>query len=127
MKRTLIAATTLSLAVAGCATTGQTTERNLSAAGFQMKMADTPEKLAEVSKLQQRKVFPTNKDGKVVYVYADAKDCKCIYVGNQEDYKQYANITVTQEVVNSQQMAAANMNMAAMNWGMWGGFRRPIW
>jgi hypothetical protein len=72
----------------------QNNERQLSAAGFQMKLADTPEKLAHATSLPQRSVFPTKKDGDVVYVYADATSCKCIMVGSEEDYQEYQRISL---------------------------------
>ena len=61
--------------LAGCASIANdqavSTESELSAAGFQMKLADTPAKLAHITGLNQRKLFPTRKDGNLVFVYAD--------------------------------------------------------
>lgn len=106
------------------------TERQLAAAGFQVKLADTPDKLAHLQTLPQNKVFPTSKDGEVVYVYADATDCKCVYVGSQVDYQHYSAIRIQQQQINEERAAAAQVEMAEMNaemnWEMWGGWRRPI-
>jgi hypothetical protein len=114
----------LCVAVAGCAAIerqeDQQTEQLLSAAGFQMRTADTPAKLADLERLHQHKVVRHEHDGGTTYVYADAAGCKCLYTGNQDNYDQFQKLQV-QENVASQEMMAAEMNQqAAMNWEMWG-------
>ena len=105
------------VALAGCAAMQKSeatdTEQLLAAAGFIMKSADTPEKLAHLKTLTQLKVVPHDRDGKVHFVYADAAYCQCLYAGNQEAYQRYENLTVKQNI--------AQMNEdAMMNWGMRG-------
>src|SRR5262249_14792358 len=58
------------------------TESILAAAGFQMKPADTPDRVAHLQLLRPLKLVPHDRDGKLVYVYADPKACKCIWVGD---------------------------------------------
>ena len=108
-------------------------ERSLAAAGFQVKLADTPEKLAHLKELGQRRLIPTNKDNKVVYFYADAESCKCLYVGSEADYQEYQRMAIQQDIVKEQRQtaeAASQASMAAMNaqlnWSMWGPWRRPF-
>lgn len=100
------------------------TERLLHAAGFQMKLADTPEKLEQVKALQQRKFFLHTHEGKPYYVYADATSCNCIYVGPPEAYQRYVDLLVQQGVAENQAKAARADQWAAsavpMNWGVWG-------
>jgi hypothetical protein len=114
----------LCTALAGCAAierheAGQT-EQLLAAAGFQMRPADTPAKLADVERQQQHKVVRHERDGEATYVYADAADCKCLYTGDQASYDQFQKLQV-QENVASQEMMAAEMNQqAAMDWETWG-------
>lgn len=128
------AATLISMTLGGCASMenqdAMDTERRLSAAGFQMKLADTPEKLTHLTSLPQRKVFATKKDGNLVYIYADATSCKCFYAGSEPDYQEYQRISLQQRAVNEQRDAAADIEMAQMNaqmnWGLWGGYRRPL-
>ncbi len=59
---TWLFAATFTVALAGCAAmqqdNTQTTEQTLAAAGFQMKLADTPAKLAQLQSLPQRKLVP---------------------------------------------------------------------
>ena len=113
----LLTVVILALMLGGCATiekdNASDTEQLLAAAGFQMKLADTPEKLANLQTLTQRKVVPHDQDGNVRYVYADAEFCECLYVGNQAAYQRYEKMAVEKNI--------AEMNEdAAMNWGMWG-------
>jgi hypothetical protein len=89
------------------------TEQLLAAAGFQMKLANTPEKLAHLQTLTQHKVVPHEQDGNIRYVYADADFCQCLYAGDQASYQRYEKMAVKQNI------AEMNEN-AAMNWGMWG-------
>ena len=107
----------LGMALAGCAAIKKSdttnTEQLLAAAGFKMQPADTPEKLAHLKTLTQRKVVPHDKDGKTVYIFADAEYCKCLYAGNQESNQRYQSLLVKQNI--------AEMNEdASMDWGMWG-------
>jgi uncharacterized protein YdbL (DUF1318 family) len=98
-------------------------EQLLSAAGFQMKLADTPQKLAHLETLTSQKLVPHTKDGTLYYVYADAEFCKCLFVGNQPAYQKYQQLAIQQKVAEERLNAAAMNENAAMNWGMWG----PFW
>jgi hypothetical protein len=122
--RCAIAGLTLCAALPGCSAIerheAEQTEQLLSAAGFQMRAADTPAKLADLERLQQQKLVRHDRDGEVTYVYADATGCKCLYTGDRESYDQFEKLRV-QENVAQQEMMAAEMNQeAAMNWEMWG-------
>ena len=115
----------LGVALAGCAAIRNAraikTERMLAAAGFQMRLADTPEKLAHLETLTQRKLVPHERDGKVYYVYADADSCKCIYVGDGPAYQRYQKLAIQKQVADEQRQAAEMNQDAAMNWNTWGG------
>jgi hypothetical protein len=119
------------LAVAGCASImgrgAIDTERTLAAAGFQMKLADTPEKLAHLQTLApQRKLVPHSQDGEMRYVWADAKYCKCLYAGSELAYQRYQKLAIQQKLADEQRDAALANEDAAMNWGMYGGWG-PWW
>lgn len=121
MRRELRAIVTASLfagvPLGGCAAIQQSqamdTERALAASGFQMKMADSPQKLAKLQALPQRKLFPQTIDGEVRYVYADATYCKCVYAGSEKSYQNYAKLEEQKEIAETNEMAA-------MDWGAWG-------
>jgi hypothetical protein len=90
-------------------------EQKLAAAGFKVKFADSPEKLAHVKSMKQREVVSHIQNGVVYYAYADAEFCKCLYMGTQSNYQEYAKLTVEQRT--------AEMNRdAAMDWNAWGGW-----
>ena len=97
-------------------------ERTLAAAGFQMKFADTPEKMDHLQTMQQRTLFPTQRDGKLYYIYADTTNCKCLYVGTEKAYQRYQKLAIEQQIAQNQANAAEMYQMSAMNWGMWGPF-----
>jgi hypothetical protein len=96
----------------------QSTEQVLAAAGFHMKGATTPQQLANLKAMTQRKIVIQEQDGETRYVYADAKDCKCVYVGSEKNYDEYQKLSIKQEI------AQDNLD-ASMDWGMWGPW--PVW
>ena len=113
----------LGLSVTGCATirAHQTaeTEQVLAAAGFQVEPADTPEKLAHLRTLTPRKVVRDVRDGQPQYVYADPQTCKCLYVGDEQRYQKFQELSLQKKIAEEQQSAARANWEASMNW--WGG------
>jgi protein-disulfide isomerase len=83
--------------LAGCATlqTSQTesTEQLLSAAGFHLKLANTPERQAHLQTLVQGQVVPYERKGKTIYVYADAAKDR-LYVGDEAAYQRFQQLAV---------------------------------
>jgi len=130
--RAIVIAAILGLLSGGCAAkhmqSDMNNERMLHAAGFQVKFADTPEKLEMLNGLAQRKIIPHPRDGKMYYLYADAASCKCLYMGTAEAYQRYINYQVNQgiaednrKVAQANAAAATPVNMGV--WGVWG----PWW
>jgi hypothetical protein len=68
------------------------TMRMLFAAGFKKEYAKTPESLARLKALPQRKLIRRERDGKVDYMYADVKECRCVYVGDEGNYERYQRL-----------------------------------
>ena len=125
-------AANLGLLSAGCAAKraqqAMNTERMLHAAGFQVKIADTPEKLEMLKGLAQRKIIPHPRDGAMYYLYADAASCQCLYMGTAEAYQRYIEYQVGQGIAENNRKAAqanaaatAPVNMGV--WGVWGPWR----
>lgn len=98
-------------------------ESTLAAAGFRMKLADTPEKLAKLQGMPVRKIFTETRDGEPVYLYADPDFCKCLYAGRQAQYDRYQRLAFEQKIAQEHVEAAEMNEDAAMDWGMWG----PFW
>ena len=120
----VIACLSFSLAVAGCTTikkgNARRTEQLLAAGGFKMQLATTPEQLAHLEEMTQRKITIHSQNGETRYVYADALECKCVYVGDEHAYQQYQKLQVQQNIADENQMSAQMNEDASMDWGMWG-------
>jgi len=114
----------LGLSVTGCAAIRAhqivETEQVLAAAGFQVKPADTPEKLAHLQTLTPRKVVRYTRDGQPQYVYADPETCKCLYVGDEQRYQKYQELSLQKQIADEQMSAAETNWDASINWGAWG-------
>ena len=88
----------------------------LSAAGFIVRPANTPERQAMLNRLPPHK-FVQRVNGDVVhYVYADPLVCGCLYVGTQQAYNQYKANQLQQNLVDEQQMTAQTYSDASWNW-----------
>lgn len=112
------------IALSGCATIRRhetlDTEQTLSAAGFHMKLSDTPEKLADLRALTPRRLVPHEREGRLYYIYADPEVCRCLYVGTEPQYQEYQRLALQKRLADEELMAAQNNLNAAMNWGLWG-------
>jgi hypothetical protein len=89
---TLVWVAGLFLALGGCAgkPVNKTlqAEEALAAAGFQLKMADTPAKVDRISRIPQKKVVRVRIKDREVYLWADATGCRCYYKGTRHNYEQ---------------------------------------
>ncbi len=95
-------------------------EEMLAAAGFQMKEAQTPEQLANVRNMPQRKLLSHTKDGQVMYVFADAEVCQCVYVGTEKSYQDYQKMVYQTNLADEQETTAAMNNDSMFEWESWG-------
>ncbi|MAA99625.1 MAG: hypothetical protein CMN87_00040 [Stappia sp.] len=121
MKPSAIAALALAgLTAAGCVSAVQNRESMLSAAGFRVRVADTPEKVASLKKLPAHKFVMQSKNGTPYFVYADPSVCGCLYYGTEENYQSYKAMVFEQNLANEQQTAAMMMQQAAFDYGPWG-------
>jgi hypothetical protein len=113
------------LSLTGCATLQAgdvaSAERALTAAGFEARPADTPEKLAHLESLTPRKVLVRSENGERHYVYADPAICKCLYVGGEEQYQ----LLRRQEQMAVDKLLAGDGSEDTMGWGLWGMGPRP--
>jgi hypothetical protein len=95
-------------------------ERLMTAAGFQMRLADTPEKLAEAQKLPQRTLTTQDHDGQPLFVYADAEFCKCLYVGTAEADRRYQRLALIRNLAIDRRETSEAMEGATANLRMFG-------
>ena len=81
----------------------QKIEPNLSAAGFTMLPADTPEREQKLSTLLPLQVqYYVGKTGKLHYWMADPYYCKCMYVGTEQAYQRYEKMKVNEQLVEKE-------------------------
>ena len=107
----------------------QEMESMLSASGFKMKIADTPEKMAALKAKPQLKLKPLNRHGKVYYAYADADGCGCTYIGDQAAYQSYQGLVQQKEIAKEDKEAAEVNEDAAIvtDDGMWESWGGDVW
>ncbi len=104
--------------ITGCRTQViQEKEDSLAAAGFILRPANTPERVAMLKRLPPNKFVRREHGDEVHYVYADPIVCSCLYVGTQQAYSQYLRDRQQQAIVDQQQLAAQEYSDAAWNWG----------
>jgi hypothetical protein len=116
-----LASTLISLlALAGCSAfqpdprvAADQKESLLSAAGFKMLPADTPDKLAHAQSLPQLKVkYFTAKDGTLRYWMADAQYCQCVYIGDETAFQKFKQEQFQAQLA-AQESEAAQMRAEA--------------
>lgn len=121
--RRMVALVGVLIALGGCATIRRhatlDTEQVLAAAGFLMKLSDTPEKLASLRALPPRTLVPQSRGGRLYYVYADSETCRCLYVGTEAQYQEYQRLVLAQRRADEELMAAQDNLSATLNWGIW--------
>ena len=81
----------LVLGLAACATTTGT-ESLLAQAGFRQLPADSPQKVAHLQTLPERRLVARTYQGKKYYVFSDPNGCKCLYIGNPAQYQAYRGL-----------------------------------
>lgn len=118
MRLTMLAVVALVLAgqAGGCAMVERqetkSTEQLLSAGGFSIKAADTPEKLSKLQAMKQRKILRRQgPDGQPQFLFADATYCRCLYIGNEAAYQSYQKLSVEQQIAEDQQQAELDASM----------------
>ena len=102
------------------------TEEVLYKAGFQMKRADTPEKLAHLKTLPQGKIFSHQQKGSPRYFYADADGCKCLYLGDRDAFQSFQHISLEKEVAAHEYVAGGNFVYVGADWNVWGDFTEVV-
>jgi hypothetical protein len=127
---TVAALSILIITLAGCTTLRNkravNTEEVLYKAGFQMKPADTPEKLAHLKTLPQRKIVPHVQKGNPRYSYADAEGCKCLYLGDRDAFQSFQHILLEKDVAEHEYVAGGNVEYVEIDWDMWGDFTEVV-
>jgi hypothetical protein len=109
-------------AMVGCA--GHSTQRTedlLSAAGFNVVIASTPQRLQHLATLPPYKVIRIQRNGKDRYVYADPAQ-KLIYVGGVFAYQRFKDLRLTKNLAEQDIQDAEFNAQRAAEWDVWGPF-----
>jgi hypothetical protein len=100
-------------------------EDSLAAAGFVLRPANTPARIAMLNRLPPHQFIQRINGDVVHYVYADPLVCGCLYVGTQQAYSLYKQNQLQQHLADEQLMTAQTYSDAAWNWNAWGPWGGP--
>ncbi len=116
----VVGAIALIALVAGCASTSTTQNTDmLTAAGFKLVNADTPQKQEVLKSLAKDQLSLIKYKGKMFYVQPAATPNHA-YVGTPTEYQAYQQLRLARQMSNDNLMAA-QMNQDAMTrWNAWG-------
>jgi hypothetical protein len=120
--RGIAAVVGMALAVAACAAPQQQVSQRedlLAAAGFQVRPADSPHRVAAMKRLPANKFVTKVVDGNLVYLYADPLVCGCVYFGTQQNWDAFRQEVFARQLADEAQMTAI-MNQEAWDMGPWG-------
>jgi len=122
----ILTAAVSTLFVAGCAEMGSgNTTSLLSAAGFRVRTPQTPKQQQMYAALPPYKVERATVQGHTFYVYKDEK-AGVAYVGREQEYQNYQQLAVQQQIAQDYYNAVAMDRAAAYGWyGAWG--PRAFW
>jgi hypothetical protein len=122
----IFAAAVATLFLAGCGSAGSgNTTSLLSAAGFRVRTPQTPKQQQMYAALPPYKVERATVQGHTFYVYKDEK-AGVAYVGREQEYQNYQQLAVQQQIAQDYYNAVAMDRAAAYGWyGAWG--PRAFW
>ena len=113
----------LMLPIAGCGATptAQVAQKGdvLAAAGFQVRVADSPHRVAQMKQLPPNKFVARVRNGQKVYLYSDPLGCNCVYLGMQQNRDAYQQQLAAQQMAREEEVSAAE-SQAEWDFGAWG-------
>ena len=119
LNRTVLLLAALALLGAGCAAIQRDTGLMLTAAGFHMRPADTPERQADLRSMPPHRIVSRTENGNIVYMYADPDNCHCLYVGGNKEYSEYERLRVQRESAQSCAGCAGGVARNRFLWTLW--------
>lgn len=108
----------------GCASWDAASQESLlSAAGFKTRTPSTPQQQTMFARMTPYTVERRERNGKVLYAYADKKQ-NLLYVGGEPEYQRYKQLGLQRSIADSQlQAAQINEDAALFDRSYWG----PYW
>ncbi|MET0866968.1 MAG: hypothetical protein ABWY35_02625 [Pseudorhodoplanes sp.] len=86
------------------------TDMKLEDAGFKMKEANTPQKMARLESIPARMFVPHRKNGQLYYVYADPQ-CKCAFVGDTGAMQAYRDMVAQRRIQQPDNVSGGGVNL----------------
>jgi hypothetical protein len=117
----MISATALLALAIGCATTTQSRENMLVAAGFKTITPKTAAQQQKLQKLPPGKVAMIQRAGKTYYIFPDPAQNRA-YVGGPKEYQAYQQLRLANKLTEENLETAEMYQDASMGWGGWGGW-----
>ena len=90
----------------------------LAAAGFQVRVADSPHRVDQMKRLPPNKFVSRVRNGQPVYLYSDPAACNCVYLGTQQNWDVYQQQLAARRVAKEEVSAAESQ--AEWDFGAWG-------
>jgi hypothetical protein len=119
----LVPVLAIGLFAAGCVSQQQQVankEDLLSAAGFTVRPADTPQRQAQLASLPPHHFIQKDRNGKIIFLYADPLVCGCLYIGDQPAYDRYRQEVFQRHLADQQALTAEMNENASWDWSPWG-------
>ncbi|MFI5316468.1 MAG: hypothetical protein ACHQ6T_12265 [Myxococcota bacterium] len=111
----------LALSVAlGCAMFEARKEENLlQTAGFRVVAANTSEKIQALNSLPAGKISRVDRNGTIFYVFPDAKGCRCLRVGREEQYVRYERLAASTKATRFETVGSVTSADAFKGYDPW--------
>jgi hypothetical protein len=116
-------AAALATLLAACSTPDSTAtiaqrENLMSAAGFTLRPADTPARVAALKQLPAHRFVQQQREGRTIWLYADPTLCNCLYLGGPDAYRFYRQLAAQRSLANAG--AEDGAMSSAYDWAPWG-------
>jgi hypothetical protein len=110
----------------GCASWDAASQESLlSAAGFKTRTPSTGAQQEMFARMVPYKVERRERNGKVLYTYAD-KQRNLLYIGGEAEYQKFKQLGIQQSIAENQ-LQAAQINEDASLYDRWGPYWGPAW
>jgi hypothetical protein len=86
-------------------------DMKLEDAGFKMREANTPQKMARLRAIPPRVMVPHRKNGQLYYVYADPDYCKCAFVGDPAAMQAYRDMVAQRRLQQPDNVSASGFSV----------------
>ena len=129
MKRLLLAALTICLAFSLAACMGpnsqeaiQQSDRLLISSGFDAIPANTPARMKHLESMPQHRILHLMRGGKDYYLWADAANGQCLWVGTWQDYQRFKQLAWDMYNQGGQNRLdyMDGWSSGPVDWEMWG-------